>query len=600
MKKVIILIVLFLGLVAKTTYSQQNSLTLSGEGNTDHVKLFWYPNSWDSQAVGFKIKRRVIPANGGNSEWNLLSKSTIIPACSKNKSYFNVTNLSDKASQLKQRFEDLVNGTVPHIKLREMHAEEYSQILIDEMSRDLISIIFYKDFDIALIHGFGYIDYDIPKDQHYEYGVFVIYKNGKEELSAIYNWEYGQKDQLEVPMQATYKFKKSNKSVRINWAFNSDYYFNNKKIAGFDIFKSVGNNDFIKINSDRILVDKDHNNMSFIKHLETNIDETLKYKFAVAPISLFNTLGEMTIIEPVVKHAFEKIAITDFSVKESSEGSNVNLNFKWGFDQNFEKLMDGYYLCQSGNNFSLDTISSFMTPDTKAFTLKNFKAIDGKLYSFSLIGMMKNMDNIFSNQLNYFYVNKPKKVTEFSGTPYKKENSDNIYIKFSWDKINPEYTYNLYQSEPNDLEGPLILSNSEPITENKYDYFVGNSGDDQYRFQLVTVDKDSELEGEASETLLITVPNYKYGKVLINAAIQTEPTKALMKFGFYEYKDLKGFRIYLNKQLVADENEVGKDSREYTLNQLSPGMYKVTIQAISTYDIISPVSNFKTLIIDKN
>ena len=78
--------------------------------------------------------------------------------------------------------------------------------------------------------------------------------------------------------------------------------------------------------------------------------------------------------------------------------------------------------------------------------------------------------------------------------------------------------------------------------------------------------------------------------------------KVKLEWNYTDITDLKGFRLYMNDKLIADENVLGKNKHDFISDELSKSsIYHFTLQAITLNGITSQLSEPKTItiLIDK-
>jgi hypothetical protein len=103
------------------------------------------------------------------------------------------------------------------------------------------------------------------------------------------------------------------------------------------------------------------------------------------------------------------------------------------------------------------------------------------------------------------------------------------------------------------------------------------------------VSKNNE-ESIMSDTVYVQLPSIELPQPVISNAF-AEVDKAVVQWQYPTVPDLKGFRIYQDKTLIAGEHDLSKDIREFRTPELANGnTYSFTIVAISDNNVESPVS----------
>lgn len=197
---------------------------------------------------------------------------------------------------------------------------------------------------------------------------------------------------------------------------------------------------------------------------------------------------------------------------------------------------------------------------------------------------------MLSNKTSFVHFPKPDKAYNISITPYK-DSLNEIYLKIKWNINASDLKTWLYQSRINLPDSTLLLAIDSPLTDTEFDFYAGNSGNDTYAFSLVTTNTQGERSG-FYDTIVFTVPNYEYGRVFFNA-VEVNNNIVDVYWKFPEYKDIKGFRIFNNGNLLLYEDQVDGTLRTLQLNDLPSGKNELSIQAVSIYGVESKMSPVK-------
>jgi hypothetical protein len=89
------------------------------------------------------------------------------------------------------------------------------------------------------------------------------------------------------------------------------------------------------------------------------------------------------------------------------------------------------------------------------------------------------------------------------------------------------------------------------------------------------------------DTVTVSVPVTEMPEVVITAASE-QGGNAMIQWQYNDMQDLVGFRLYDDATVIADENVLGKNVREYIAKALQPGsVHNYTVRAVSAKGVVS-------------
>ena len=203
------------------TYAQIN-YQLQGEGNDKKVSLIWSVDKWEDNLEGVFIKRRSISKKGEKTQWVKLNQTLLTVGNSRSKNLSNTSNSKELIEIIEKNRETfLSNPKGARTKINEIEQTEFQDKLKDPQAIEMLLLMFYFDFDLALIYGFGYVDNKVPKAYKYEYGLFPVI-NGIESNApaATHERKYGDKPDLSVKIKKQ-KIKSRRKKIQLTWIFDA-------------------------------------------------------------------------------------------------------------------------------------------------------------------------------------------------------------------------------------------------------------------------------------------------------------------------------------------------------------------------------------------
>ena len=603
MKQIKISLVLVFILFSGFTYSQSDEYPMSGEGNNDVVKLFWLPQQWPQNLEGFIIRRKIVKKRKAG-DWETLTQNFIYPELRLKKDLSNVESNPDQRALLKEKLQDYLNGNIESVQLSEnpkLHLMEKFK----ENSNNIkaLSIYLYKDYDIALMHGFAFIDRDISEAEKYEYGLFLKFDDNKaDSLVNSFTWEYGTSTIIKFDMDVSYAAKRNKKSVSIQWQFDSDLYFGNREIAGFNIYRKEEGKEYEKLNKDKYIVGRDKENLSRLKYTDRKIKDSIVYYYAAAPVSIFNSIGEYNEIKFDARDVPGEISPPElFLGNEESEFATEGIKLRWNFKETDERFINGFYIGIPAGKFTeIDTLSSLLNPEIKEFSIKNPILPEDNTYRYKLIVDLKDYQDLFSQVYTYYVIPRPSVPTGLT-TEVVKESKTETYIKLTWDEkeANDQLTqsYKLYETSVNSDDSLLYYaSHIGFVTGNEYKFLVDYMGGDKYGFAVSAVSQDG-YESERTTIVYEQVPNYEIGWIRIDT-IEMNNNRITIIWDYDEYYDLAGFRLFQNDVQITDGNVLEPNARTWTSGELEPGEYSYKIQAYTIYGVESEISQKRSRVIE--
>jgi hypothetical protein len=598
----ILFIILFSFSIVLPVFNQTDMYPFVGEGNTNEVRLMWLPSSWPENLNGFIVKRRKIKRNK-TGNWELVSKDVILPGCSIHKNLSNVEPDLEHQKLLKQKLEKYLSGN-QEINLKQRTKDDFiSSIRSNSKYMSFYSMIYYRDFDIAIMHGFALIDRNIPKAKTWEYGLFLSNIDGSEELVNTFSWDYGSKPNIDIPMEMKYKAKRKNKAVHIEWSFKSSDYFDNNKIAGFNMYRKVNDNNYIRLNDKIITVIQGGTKEVSVKYYDKDIDTGNVYLYGLAPVSLFRNEGNMQTVkydDAEVPNEFPDI-ILKIDKKDSLNVRNNGVLLSWDLSPNYNKYIDGFSIVRKVEE-KIDTITTLNS------TLRRY--VDTELplecrISYRLVidvkGGYKNEQSDWE-KVSLPYT--PPVPTGIKTEIVQKQDGD--YIMVTWDEKTKEDTitwgYKVYETDNNETASNAVLFGSVDckVKVNKYITKIGNamySG--KYGFAVSALPYIDECrenkwcynESAISNIVYVSIPSKEISNFIIDwDKINDKQVKITWEYPV-SYWDLIGFKVFMNGEMVADHNTLGAKDRSYTSPELPKGVYIFTVQAYTKSGVESKVFN---------
>src|SRR5207247_710834 len=146
----------------------------------------------------------------GLQDWVKLNNAPIIPGISMKRDFSGLGANKSEENLLKARLFKLLTSH----KLKETDNNYLQKLNNNEKELDDIMKLISDDYEIALIHGFAFLDHSIRQKTDYQYGLFIA---GTAKLLAKVSWNYGQIPDLNAVNEITSRANTKNKGVLIIW-----------------------------------------------------------------------------------------------------------------------------------------------------------------------------------------------------------------------------------------------------------------------------------------------------------------------------------------------------------------------------------------------
>jgi len=577
-----IITVLGLLLNAHLVFAQNenaNLLVQSPDGKT--VKLIWFIKSWDSNITGFDIKRKE-----GLGDWVKLNSEPILPGISVKNKIALVETDKTEASRIKAKLLQMIADN----KLKEMNYNEYLQKL-NSNDKEAYDILFMMahDYDVALMGGFAFVDHSVISKTDYQYGLFI---QGTNKLLASTSWNYGEIPDLNAVNEITSKASTRKKGIEIIWDADIDK-MKSADVAGFNIYRQG-----IRLNQYPIVA-ANNDNLSEFTWVDKFANSSNTTSYSISAESIFG-------IEGIIKsYTYKPEAHTsEYIAPEAKEITSLGFYFKdgmsikWSFPVAFEKFLKGFYVEKNNIPGGYKRVSPLLTPSSRVFIDKS--GSPAASYISMRVVAVYNDRTITAGPgriYSYLAVREPPTPQNLKVKSVQEEKK--ISVKLSWDPPLDGDTitsyYKLYVQEP-ETKRFKIINEKQPIRKNYCTYSIEHGNASAYKFYISAINRIN-VESASSDTVSIQVPSLELPSPIIRNVFQ-DGDKAVIKWEYDDIKDLKGFRLYQGKNLIAGEDDLPKDKREFITKELAKGSsYEYTIVAVSENNIESPVSKPAQLMI---
>jgi hypothetical protein len=569
MKSLLFALSLAAGLQCAAQNERVNLLVQSPDGKT--VKLLWLPNA-HTELGNFEIRRK-----DALQDWVKINRMPIVPGISSRKRLFVVE--SDKTDVVK--LWDKLTGMLKTKKLKETDNTFLKKLATDDVAvQDLTNIITH-DYDMALIYGFGFVDHTVLRKTSYQYGVFL---QGSNKPIATAAWNYGEIPDLNLVKEITSKSVPGKKSITITW--NADISkMRGSYVTGFNIYR-MG----IRLNEIPIVATNPKDLTEFC-WVDRGASSTTMYQYSISAESIIGLEG---IIKPYIydpaEHPREYKKAEVANVTPLGFYFKDGINIQWELPKGYDRFIKEMYVEKDNLPDGYKRISPILSPATHSFRDTTGSPVNSYI-RFRVVTLYKDRTIVQGSDRLYNYFPVPAPPTPL-GVKARGTMDDKKYtVSLTWDAPMRGDTvtshYKVYVCEP--MSTRFNLAAEKVPIKGGYRHIIQHGTASLYKFAVSSVNKQG-VESPMSDTILAQVPSVELPTPAFNNTIVAGQNVEL-KWEYPEIPDVKGFRLFLNQQQIATENELKKNIRSFVTAKLEEGVpHSITIRAISESGVISEIS----------
>ncbi len=544
-----------------------NLLAQSPDGRT--VKLMWLLKSWNSDITAFDIRRKE-----GLQDWVKLNSEPIVPGISAKKNLSVVESDKGEESRLKAKLYKLLRSH----KLQETPGDTLlGRLNQNEGTARNIADMATQDYDLALISGFAYVDHSVTRKMNYEYGLFIA---GTNELLDSVLWNYGQIPNLDVVHDVTSKATTKKNGVELMWDADAAK-MKSCDAGGFNVYR-----DGIRMNLEPIT---SANNTDFSWYDKAaNTSHPIQYSISAESIfGIEGVIRSYTYNPADHPNEYRKAEVKD--ITSLGYYFKEGISVKWSFPKEYEPFIKGFYVQKNNLPEGYKQASPLLDPSIHAYIDKTPSTVNGYI-SFRIITVYKDRSAVDGNGMIYTYFPMREPPPPLHLTAQSVTAEKNIKINLSWDApmsgdtVTASYVVYCY----NPSKDEFTQASEHAVRDHKYSYDLPHTPATMNRFYVTSVSKTGSESTLTSDTVAVTTPSLALPRPSINMITITGSNKAFVQWQYPLIRDLKGFRLFRNKEAIAT---LTADKNAVTTDELAPGTsYEFTLQAISENGVQSEVS----------
>ncbi|MES2704113.1 MAG: fibronectin type III domain-containing protein [Bacteroidota bacterium] len=565
---ILTLLIALLGLTSFAQSDKVNLLVQSPDGKT--VKLLWLLTS-RADLTAFDIKRKE-----GLQDWVKINRMPIVPGISSRKRLWIVESDQTDVVKLINKQTDLLKNK----KLQETDNTFLRKLATDDNAVLELTKMVSRDYDLALIAGFAFVDHTVARKTAYQYGIFAA---GTNKLIATASWNYGEIPDLNLVKEVTTRATLGKKGITVTW--NADL---NKMragyVTGFNIYR-MG----LRLNETPIIATNPKDLTEFT-WFDKGASSTMMHQYSISAESVIGLEG---IIKPYIydpanhPREYRKPDITAVASKGFYFRDGIHV--QWSFPKEFERYIKGVYIEKDNTPDGYKRVSGLLDPSARSFIDPTGSPVNSYV-RFRVVALYNDRTDVASQDkvYNYFFIAQPPAPLNVKAGGFMQDKK--YTIQLTWDPPMKGDTitgsYRIYACPP--LEGHFRPI-AEKLTKPTHKYTVQHGVAALYKFAVMSVSKLG-TESAYGDTIVVQAPSLELPPPAIAKVIVANQNVAI-KWDYPEIPDVKGFRLYQNQQEIATENELKKNIRDFVTARLEPGQaYGFTLRAVTEHGILSEVS----------
>lgn len=585
----ILTIIFFISSFAYQSFAQQSNSAwnLYGEGNGNEVRLYWTAEQWTDTLQGMIVKRRIYTGTTPG-KWEVLTKPAIVPLLNANKNLSNVSNDAAVVAALKNKL------NAEAAELAKMDSATFHAFITNRGGLTMFSFSIAKDYDRALLSGFGFYDKKIPASAGttVEYGLFGSRTEGGETaLLASFQWKAGNKSAYKLQATTSIKGNKSKNTIHAEWKITTASFKAPIVLQGFHIDR-VENGVRTRLTPSAIWPNTAKE--TFPIFIDDKADASKKYTYELIPVSIF---GYESTPVPLVYDPLMVPGTFTITVTPTYKEGDKDIVLNWTLPLESERYVQHYVVEERLTYITYKTIKDSLSK-VKTFTIKYDTARNyPNRYEFRITAVLKDgYDAVNSNNtaVEYAPLLIPAKTIGVKAVLEKRDNKN--AARLTWDAVPGASGYYLFSQKLGSTE--MIMEGSIGLIENNfYVYPLSYPVSSNYVFAIAAVNYKDNLVGDMSERVRVVTPSEQLLRVYFSEFKEADLKKTFVAWTYNEPADLIGYRLYENGELIADEKILKKGILQWKSLSKKPGRYEYAIEAVTTSGVVSERSLPRLIVI---
>ena len=563
------------------------------EQTRDSALLIWSLERWPDDAQAFVVRYR----SSQDASWIDFHDDPIVPGLSANKDLSNVEPNGARRQQLQQALAEMLATN----NAMEVSSEDFirtvraSPEILQALRREV-----FEDHRRALLIGLGLFDRSIAGVASRQYGLFSVSGNGSIGDAPLATADLpNYQDDDDRLRAAGFVVLPSETGLRLSWQF-TEAQVSAASAFAFSIYRApAGSDEFTRISPDGgVFAAPDPDGVTRVfDYLDRTADPVSPYRYAVAPVNVFGTeLPVRTYAAVVDVESGESIVPGDITVSRNEDG---NVVLTWNLPGESANAIAALYV--ERNEFpQVDAIniSGDLGPTERTYT-DDGPMTNGDVYGYRVVAVDTGGQEWASALRSTIFSTDTRPGVPTNVAAQCVSTGDKRLIRISWGEpisddsgTNEELRYAIYADKG--IAGQVQRQASiPPVAGREYVLEVPSQESRNYTVG-VAARLSSGLEGEHADASCF-VRGRLPAAVENLSRTETAPGEAAVVAWQYEREqDIRGFRVFANQLLLADEGALGPAARAYPL----AGVESDTVLSVVAVSIGGEQSSARQILIE--
>ena len=544
------------------------------------VRLYWSLRDWPVDLKGFNLKRKDVDQSSTN--WQKLNRSLLIPSSNKDKDFANQGLSAERVIDIQKAYTELDrNGEVNPISGEDM--VNLLKSIGGPLAGDRIAMS--SNFNIALIYGFAFVDEKADVNGRYSYGLFTVSDDGSESLQPVAEFVYEPRLNTDEPYMVELQAS-AGSGIELTWDMEqarSDAL----SIVGFKIYRRAISGDSewqALLTSGAFSTGDIRGGIMYYKFNDRKANLKLEYEYGVAPINMFQRECALSTTLYVPEVPVEAIPVEIASVRQSAD---CEVELTWEVPIEYAEAYASLTVLRVDSITSdYVAVSPALANSATTYIDRSFEAKKEKhQYYYKLMATTRSGEKLYSKVRSMFLKPLPQPVEGLTGEVILKDEVP--HVRLMWDAAKDGIT-EAYTLASDRRFGKMLKNGSiGKITANEVEVSLkGDAGGHALHFQIIPLTASGD-EGQPAE-LAVYLPLLKFPDISeFDADLRYNMDGAMLRWDYPSFKDLEGFRLYMNDELIADETQLLANARGWVVNDYQVREGKRTaafsLEAIGAY-----------------
>ena len=357
-------------------------------------------------------------------------------------------------------------------------------------------------------------------------------------------------------------------------------------LVGFQIYRRPNDNDaeWVALTSQPYSTGDIREGKMYYTFNDRKANLKLEYEYGVAPVNMFQRECALSTGVYIPEVPAEAIAVEIASIEQTADRE---VELTWVVPEEYFDAYESFTVLRVDSITSdYVAVSSPLPSAMNVYVDNGFEPTTEKhQYYYKLLATTRSGDTMYSKVRSMFLKPLPQPVEGLAGEVFLKDEVPHVRLR--WDAADDGLTTAYYLASDRRFGKMLKDGSLGKITANEVEVSLkGNPGGRLIHFQIVPLTKAGD-EGEAAE-LAVYLPLLKFPDISdFDSETRYNMNVAMLRWDYPSFEDLKGFRLYMNDQLIADESEIQSDVRGWVVNDYQAREGKstaaFTLEAIGQY-----------------